>query len=1250
MILNMVIFSKIKYIILVIVLSLSNMNIWAQSAESDKYFARGVQLYEKKNYYEAALAFLECYKLDLKELPENNVRRDYGKMWLIACTRHDVPKSICEEYLTDKEWSDEYFEYPPIDRRKTIESDIFAQKAVEYYSKGNLKAAIRNYLRCAEIEKEQLGDLCWWYAQTLLALGDLYAQNSQYEEARDKYVSAVDIFAKNNKESIAICGYLYALLKTNNFCSKYNVYPDLQNSTHRQYIDAIGQATITYLLLLDVQKFEKYDSLSIKMSAESYGTTSVEYSNAMNYRSQCCWLLSLMIKDNRIEYLSQHIECLKASLIILAQLEDNAYNEIFIERLCGLYKGYRSLDPVANKEAMERVKLYADGLLSRLPAEERFSLYVKYYSGFFEEEDIKGKEKFYSDMIQFANDNDLTDMLSCAELYDKMATLCINEDWEKYEKYQQQRLEILKQHISDDEYIDELFNVYKVMALLAEPKGQLESSLLAYRKLADIYMVYKNDIVGYAGMLKKMGHMYSLMGKASDAVDVLNQALDIYRRIGGHVDDIEDIEMIKDELHVDISELLISREKVLEAEGYYSDTYNDLTERIYERYKLDGLIEEAIVELDRLIDYYSKLPVPVSNEATPKWQLEKAYCLYELTPNQKHDNLIDSLFVDYEKLLREKNDFANSERYNAFVSYALHKYKIDDYKSAITWVTEAINVYPYVTGSTLSLYYLLYTSYRYDGRKEEAEVNFKKFCELVVAEIMNNILYMNLDERWKYWEKQVENLKLISRYAWKNPTDVTCGAAYNSLLLTKGFMLMTEVALKNYIEDLGDKEFLRLYERVVEMKKQRDELIRKENMDEIRSCEKELHKLELSLMHSPALKGYSDVFMTDWKDIQASLRDNDVAIEFVEREFYKGERSLLAFLLKKNYSAPRVIPIDGFLEYYDSLSASISERGLLYKNEVLYDKIWGALESELVGVDNVYFSPDGVLNTLAIENLSRNGDRSLFSKKLYRLSSTREILNQEKRKIGKAALYGGLDFNMYDTTTAKEDKDKKYQRAAAVHGLLSDLAGTEEEITQICEVLKDNSLNPDIYLERNGTEESFNNLSGNDYSIIHVASHGKYLPSEEMSVENDHGENQAMIRSCLYLAGANKTLLKGDVLPHDTNDGILTAKEISLMDLKTVDIVVLSACETGLGDITSEGVFGLQRGFKKAGVNSVLMSLWKVDDLATSRLMTEFYTNWIGRKMSKYDSLEAAKKVIRETKGWEDPEYWAAFILLDGVE
>ena len=96
--------------------------------------------------------------------------------------------------------------------------------------------------------------------------------------------------------------------------------------------------------------------------------------------------------------------------------------------------------------------------------------------------------------------------------------------------------------------------------------------------------------------------------------------------------------------------------------------------------------------------------------------------------------------------------------------------------------------------------------------------------------------------------------------------------------------------------------------------------------------------------------------------------------------------------------------------------------------------------------------------------------------------------------------------------------------------------------------------------------------------------------------------------------------------------------------------MTLSACETAKGDITGDGVFGLQRGFKKAGANSIIMSLWKVDDEATCKLMTEFYSNWLEENMSKYLALEAAKKTIRETEGWEDPKYWASFILLDGLD
>ncbi len=137
-----------------------------------------------------------------------------------------------------------------------------------------------------------------------------------------------------------------------------------------------------------------------------------------------------------------------------------------------------------------------------------------------------------------------------------------------------------------------------------------------------------------------------------------------------------------------------------------------------------------------------------------------------------------------------------------------------------------------------------------------------------------------------------------------------------------------------------------------------------------------------------------------------------------------------------------------------------------------------------------------------------------------------------------------------------------------------------------------------------------------------------------------------MTRSGLFLSGANLSL-SGQELPNNTCDGILTAFEISKLDLSSVDLAVLSACKTGLGEVKSgEGIYGLQRGFKKAGVQSIVMSLWEVDDDATQKLMAEFYENYLSGK-SKRESLLKSQKEVRETPGWEDPVYWAGFILLD---
>ncbi|MBQ2778780.1 MAG: CHAT domain-containing protein [Bacteroidaceae bacterium] len=170
---------------------------------------------------------------------------------------------------------------------------------------------------------------------------------------------------------------------------------------------------------------------------------------------------------------------------------------------------------------------------------------------------------------------------------------------------------------------------------------------------------------------------------------------------------------------------------------------------------------------------------------------------------------------------------------------------------------------------------------------------------------------------------------------------------------------------------------------------------------------------------------------------------------------------------------------------------------------------------------------------------------------------------------------------------------------------------------------------------------------------MHIATHGFFQAwnGVKKSSEYDTEEMQALSRSGLLMAGA-VSYMRGMEIPDNVDDGILTARELAALDLTQTELITLSACETGLGDVTSEGVFGLQRGLKKAGANSILMSLWKVDDEATCMLMTEFYRFWVVEGKSKREALELAKQLVRshKEKGWDDPKYWAAFILLDGIE
>jgi CHAT domain-containing protein len=137
-----------------------------------------------------------------------------------------------------------------------------------------------------------------------------------------------------------------------------------------------------------------------------------------------------------------------------------------------------------------------------------------------------------------------------------------------------------------------------------------------------------------------------------------------------------------------------------------------------------------------------------------------------------------------------------------------------------------------------------------------------------------------------------------------------------------------------------------------------------------------------------------------------------------------------------------------------------------------------------------------------------------------------------------------------------------------------------------------------------------------------------------------HWENP-LLRSGLLLAGFN-TWRAGGRPPEEAGDGMLTAEDVTGMDLLDTELVVLSACETGLGEVhVGEGVFGLRRAFVVAGARTLVMSLWKVPDQQTRELMTDFYQRLLNR-VPRAEALWQAQRAVRDRH--PDPYYWGAFI------
>jgi CHAT domain-containing protein len=411
------------------------------------------------------------------------------------------------------------------------------------------------------------------------------------------------------------------------------------------------------------------------------------------------------------------------------------------------------------------------------------------------------------------------------------------------------------------------------------------------------------------------------------------------------------------------------------------------------------------------------------------------------------------------------------------------------------------------------------------------------------------------------------------------------------------------------------------------------------------------------------LSWYKNLFRSlkfTYADVRDVLPDGAAAIEFVRIPGKDDKEARYdALILKKGYERPERVTLCSEARLRDILSSN--RYGCYRKNDhALYDLIWKPMESRLQSGDVVLYAPDGLLNMININMLcGTDGLRLCERFNTLRASSTREACKSRDYMPLDVTLYGGLKYDMDVREMVASNKNYGGYTEASRGFLGKDRNGISElkysldEVNEIGAILHKDDIGYSLYTGTEGTEESFKSLSGHSPSILHLATHGFFMDEDNARGEDYYSRlyladktllGSAMMRSGLLLSGAQNAWM-GAAIPKNVEDGVLLAQEIVGVDLGRTSLLVLSACDTAQGDITAQGIVGLQQGFKKAGVLTMVLTLWEVNDRATKEFMTIFYQNILDGDNVPVAFREAQLAMSRDSR-FSDPYYWAGFILV----
>ena len=1166
-----------------------------QNAFASAYveFEKGVNLYKKKEYKEAIKYFYLCDSLMYVSKGKQSNYFGHGMHWIASCLHNMGNDSIARRYS-------QYYYLPPIDMRQTALSDSVLDISSNLYDNGNKKEALEKYLEASKIEKTNLGNN-YWYANTISRCAEICNELEEYEKAINFEKEALKIREKS---------------------------PGLN---HIDYYWSLENMFKSYISLGKLKDLTNHGEILIRYMEEHKDVIGWEYNYYTHYTSTIARLLAIdNDSKNALLYCNKALKTIESQKDIPEYYAKSYYDIIFALNKIG--------EDNLTFELCKKMDAYYDSNQDKdLDQDDYSGILIILSNHYYELGDFFTASIYMEKALNKAKDKSSYNYgMTLSNLSLSYIEIGRTEEAIELSKQAVVLCDTTKDFTS---YIDRLLNLAHCYSKANRPKEALRINKTCYELSKERFGNNNHQTLFAANNLATC---YGELGYYDEAKKLLLQIIEYAEKS------------------------INKNEKLLAA------AYNNLAVFL--------AIKEN--DLNTSLDYFSKAYeirkslLGENNLYTIESLFNKGRCLFEL------DQLSEAVVYINKALSQTKTIIGeNNLRYTDKMMMLPYIYgKAGDFNQAIKISEDRLELLNGVVSEThtsylgaledlVELYFLKSDTLKLRKTIIDTSTNYRKminsdFPNYTSIERANVVSKM---ERFFDW-----HFPLVCYYQ-KQPE--LCSEFYNALLLRKGILLNSEIEFGRLIRESGNPGLINNYNVLIANKSllnRQYQLPVEQRIFDVDSLRHIINEKEDYLVSASKEYGdYTKRFKTNWKDIKDKLRDDELSVEFVE--FYDTcaiqNRLYYALVINKYSNSPELIPLCMEQQIHEVLKSD--NPGGLYR------LIWNPILQKNKNVHTLFFSPAGILNNLGIEYVDIDEHENISDKYIiYRLSSTREIVENEEITCKSAALYGGLDYSV-DTNVllAQNEKSGIENNTSVMYRGLSDslsvrnsfepLFNTKTEIAEIDKTLKKGNVAVSMFSDSFGTEESFKALSGKGMNLIHLATHGMYIGASEAESKkresnlsfiqlDDSGggqiqEEKSLSRSFLVMSGGDM-LPNHKEVPDNLEDGILTASEISKLDLRGLDLVVLSACQTALGDVDNEGVYGLQRGFKKAGARTMLMSLDKVDDEATKILMVEFYKNLMAGN-SKYQSLKKAQQHLRKVENgkYDKPKFWASFILLDGL-